>query len=166
MKNKLMILASCVLLLCATGCKKDKNKKDDNTPISNSETLVGKVSAPSWTASSDYDYNSSMTAIVKVNLAEQFPDRASDFELTGNDMLAAFIDGQCVGVSQPQDGLFFLFITEPVTASSTSGKQVTLRYYSAHYKNLFEAADVFPFENDARQGTVTEPYVPELKVVD
>ena len=162
MKNKLMILASCVLLLCATGCKKDKNKKDDNTPISNSETLVGKVSAPTWTASSDYDYNSSMTAVVRIDLAEQFPDRASDFELTGNDVLAAFIDGQCVGVSKPEEGLFFLFITEPVTTGSN--RQVTLRYYSVHYKNLFEATNVFPFENDARQGTVTEPYVPELKV--
>ena len=162
MKNKLMIFASCVLLLCATGCKKDKNKKDDNTPIAQEETLVGKVSAPSWTASSDYDYNSSMTAIVKVNLAEQFPDKGADFELTDNDMLAAFIDGQCVGVSQPQDGLFFLFITEPVTTGSN--RQVTLRYYSAHYKNLFKAADVFPFENDARQGTVKEPFVPEMTV--
>ena len=164
MKNKLMILASCVLLLCATGCKKDKNKKDDNTPISKEETLMGKVSAPSWKASSDYDYNSSMTAVVKIDLAEQFPDKASGFELTNNDMLAAFIDGQCVGVSKPEEGLFFLFITEPVTAGND--KQVTLRYYSAHYKNLFEATNVFPFENDARQGTVMEPYVPELQVAE
>ena len=164
MKNKLIILASCVLLLCATGCKKDKNKKDDNTPISKEETLMGKVSAPSWTASNDYDYNSSMTAVVKIDLAEQFPDKASDFELTGNDVLAAFIDGQCVGVSKPEEDLFFLFITEPVTTGDD--RQVTLRYYSAHYKNLFEAANVFTLENDARQGTVTEPYIPDLQVVE
>ena len=164
MKNKLIILASCVLLLCATGCKKDKNKKDDNTPISKEETLMGKVSAPSWKASRDYDYNSSMTTVVKIDLAGQFPDKASDFELTGNDVLAAFIDGQCVGVSKPEEDLFFLFITEPVTTGDD--RQVTLRYYSAHYKNLFEATNVFTFENDARQGTVTEPYIPDLQVVE
>jgi len=163
MKTKLMILASCVLLLCVAGCKKDKNKKNDNTPISNTETLLGKVSTPLWTASSDYDYNSSMTAVVKIDLAEQFPDKASDFELTDNDVLAAFIDNQCVGVSNPEEGLFFLFITEPTTA--TTDKQVTLRYYSAHYKNIFEANNVFPFENDARIGTVSEPFVPALSVM-
>jgi len=37
---------------------------------------------------------------------------------------------------------------------------VTLRYYSAHYKNFFEAKDAFTFANDAHLGTVAEPFVP------
>ena len=42
---------------------------------------------------------------------------------------------------------------------------ITLRYYSAHYKNLFEAKDAFVFRNDGRLGTIDEPYVPAFVVV-
>ena len=42
---------------------------------------------------------------------------------------------------------------------------VTLRYYSAHYKNLFEAKDAFVFRNDDHLGTVAAPYAPAFVVV-
>ena len=41
---------------------------------------------------------------------------------------------------------------------------VTLRYYSTHYKNLFVAADAFTFKNDDRLGTVAEPFIPIFAV--
>lgn len=43
---------------------------------------------------------------------------------------------------------------------------VTLRYYSAFYKNLFEAKDAFPFKNDDILGTIADPYIPALVVVE
>ena len=72
--------------------------------------------------------------------------------------LAAFIGDNCVGVASPKEGLFFLYI------AGTEGT-VTLRYYSAHYKNLFEAKDVFAFKNDDHLGTVAEPFTPTFVVV-
>ncbi|MBQ7530793.1 MAG: hypothetical protein IJT12_03735 [Paludibacteraceae bacterium] len=70
-------------------------------------------------------------------------------------MLAAFNSRSesCLGVASPKEGLFFLYI------AGTEGA-VTIRYYSAQYKNLFEAKDAFAFQNDAHLGTVAEPFIP------
>ena len=96
---------------------------------------------------------SSMTAVIKVDLAAQYPDKASDFVLDDNDLLAAFSGETCLGTATPQDGLFYLFV------AGINNDPVTLRYYSAHYKNLFEAKDAFPFVNDNHLGTVAEPLI-------
>jgi len=101
----------------------------------------------------------SMTAVVEVNLTAQYPNLASDFELNENDLLAAFVGDVCVDVRQPQDGLFFLFMAAPLSADITP---VTLRYWSANYKNLFEAPDAFPFVNDSHFGTISSPAVPSF----
>ena len=77
-----------------------------------------------------------MTAVVKVDLKAQYPEKASDWQLNDNDLLAAFNGETCLGVASPKEGLFFLYI------AGTEGA-VTLRYYSAHYKNFFEAKDAF-----------------------
>ena len=69
---------------------------------------------------------------------------------------------QCLGVAQLQEGYFFIYINSPAESSS----QVTLRYYSAFYKNLFEAKDAFPFKNDDILGTIADPYIPALVVVE
>ena len=147
-----MIIASCGLLLLAAGCK------EQNKP----ESFAGNVAKPTWTVPADYDYTSSMTAVVKVELAAQYPDKGADFVLDSNDLLAAFSGETCLGIASPQDGLFYLYIAAP-TANGNAA--VTLRYYSAHYKNLFEAKDAFPFANDTQQGTVATPFVPMFTVV-
>jgi hypothetical protein len=98
-----------------------------------------------------------MTAVVKVDLKAQYPDKAADFVLDDNDILAAFSGETCLGTASPQDDLFYLFIAGPVTGNPSS---ITLRYFSAHYKNLFEAKDAFSFVNDDHLGTVAEPLIP------
>ena len=159
MKTKLFIIASCTLLLLAAGCKNDKNNEPG--------TLSSNVSRPTWTAPAEHDMTSSMTAVIRIDLAAQYPDKAADFVLSDNDLLAAFIGDNCVGVASPdkQTGLFFLYISEiseNSEYSESSEKQVSLRYYSAHYKNIFVAADAFTFQNDAHLGTISEPLVPTL----
>lgn len=157
MKNKkyLYIFVLCALSLCTlVGCKKDPEKEPD--------TFVSNVARPTWAVPSDYDYSSSMTAVVKVNLKAQYPTIAADFALNENDLLGAFSGEQCLGVAQLQEGYFFIYINSPTESSS----QVTLRYYSAFYKNLFEAKDAFPFKNDDILGTIADPYIPALVVVE
>ena len=152
--NRLLIAVLTVLTVFAAGCKKEEP-----------ETFISNVSRPTWTAPEASDITSSMTAVVKVDLAAQYPETAKDFVLEDNDLLAAFSGETCLGVVQPQEGLFFLYIAGPNDQSPMTNDQlVTLRYYSAHYKNLFEAKDAFPFRNDDHLGTVAEPLIPQFVV--
>ena len=152
MKKLYFICMLAVVAICFAGCKKDTNAP---------ESFNGNVERPTWTAPEASDMSSSMTAVVKVDLKAMYPSRAADFVLNDNDLLAAFSGETCLGVASPQDGLFFLYIAAPVTGNPSS---VTLRYYSAHYKNLFEAVNALTFANDAHLGTIAEPLVPTLVV--
>ena len=135
----------------------------EKTPQNTPETFASDKARPTWTAIEQSDMSSSMTAVVKVDLKAQYPESAADFVLNEGDLLAAFSGETCLGTATLQDGLFFLYIAGQ-TSNSDSGltsksDAVTLRYYSAHYKNLFEAKDAFPFVNDNHLGTVAEPLI-------
>ena len=153
MKKSILSIMCCSLLLLA-GC--------NNQPTNTSEILAGNEPTPAWSDPTEYDYSSSMTAVVKVDLLNVYPESAKDWVLMENDRLAAFIDDVCCGVAVLQDDLFWLYITEP---QNPSGNTVTLRYYSAHFKNIFEADNAFSFENDSHQGSITEPLRPTFKLV-
>lgn len=156
-RNHFSIYSICLTLcmLAATavffsGCKKDSEPEP--------ETFVSNKARPTWTASPSGDITSSMTAVVKVDLKAQYPSIAADFKMTENDLMAAFIGETCVASAVPEEGLFFLYV---------DGKEgnVSLKYYSAHYKNIFEAKDAFPFKNDDHLGTVAQPLAPTFVVV-
>ena len=148
MKKLYFICMLAVVALCFAGCK------DKNAP----ESFNGNVARPTWTNPTQYDYSSSMTAVVKVDLKAQYPDVAADFVLQSEDLLAAFSGETCVGVgSQLENGLFNLMIVDAEGA-------ITLRYYSAFYKNLFEAKDAFAFKNDGRVGSIDSPFIPAFVV--
>ena len=157
--KKSFIFALCamstVMLVLFSGCKKDNGQGP--------ETLVSDKERPVWTVSEKSDITSSMTAVVKVDLKAQYPNLAADFVLSENDLLGAFADEQCLGVAELKEGYFFMYINGPVTENPSA---VTLRYYSAFYKNLFEAKDAFPFSNDDHLGTTAAPFVPALVVVE
>ena len=149
MKAKFLTIIACAAMLLLTGCK-GKNEPD---------SFISDKERPTWMAIEVPDMTSSMTAVIKVDLKAQYPETAADFVLNDNDFLAAFSGEICLGTAEPQDGLFYLFV------AGINNDPVTLRYYSAYYKNLFEAKDAFPFVNDAHLGTVAEPYVPTLEVI-
>ena len=131
-------------------------------------SLNGDIPQPSWSVPADYDYTSSMTAVVQVALKNQYPSMAADWHLNDSDRVAAFINDTCYGIAVPQDGLFYLYIAGPSTNDqrpTTNSEAVTLRYWSAHFKNLFEVKDVFAFKNDDHIGSVAEPFVPKFMVV-
>ena len=140
--KKIITIISCGLLLLAAGCKPKEE------PVDPQKALYGNVARPEWVAPEDYDYTSSMTAVISMD----------SLVTSSEDVLAAFIGDECRGIATYDSGLFYLYIAGP-------GETVTLRYWSAQYTNLFVAADAFPYSNDSQQGSYTAPFVPNLTVV-
>ncbi len=148
MRKLLLMALPCLLLLGAAGCK---GKSDEP------ENMKGSVPRPTnWVAPTDYDYSSSMTAIIRLPDALQATQKAED-------LLAAFdAAGHCLGVaslstkSGGEKGLFFLYITAPANEADNN---ISLQYWSAHWTNIFTHTDAFVFATDARQGTMDQPFV-------
>ena len=157
MKQKnIYAIALCVLFFALTGCKKKDKSQDPETFLSN-------IAQPTWTVPANYDYSSSLTAIIKVDIASQYPDRAAGWRIMPEDQLAAFVGEQCVGVAELHEDLFYLYITPP-NSENNDGDEITLRYYSAYCKNIFEAWSAFNFVNDDMLGTIIEPLKPVFTV--
>jgi hypothetical protein len=153
MKNTLLIIASCAVLLLEAGCK------DKNQP----ESIIWTADKPAWTAPADYDMSSSMTAVVKVDLsalytAEQLA--AANYRYSPDDLLAAFSGTTCLGVGTYKEeyGAYWLYIAAP-----ENGGEVTIRHYSATLKNIF-VSESFPFSNDTNLGSASKPYTPSWRV--
>lgn len=130
-------LLFCALLLITMGCG-NQNKPEEP------ESLNGNVPNPEWSVVQGDEIISSMTAVIQVN----------GLEASGDDVLAAFAGDECRGVADYEDGLYFLYISGPA-------EQVALRFWSAHYKNVF-VSEPFPFVNDSQLGTVGSPFTPEF----
>lgn len=145
----------CVAALCSLiGCKPE--------PVAH-DILSGSIEAPVWSAPDNYDYSSSMTAVVKVDLALTYPDQAKDFRHADNDILAAFIGETCLGVATWQEdaAAYWLYMVIPTSMQQADGGMlVTLRFYSEQYKNIFVSKDAFLFSNDTHLGSVSAPFTP------
>ena len=118
--------------------------------------LSGNKEKPQWTVIEQQDPTSSMTADVKVDLAQHY-SAAKDVPVTADDLLAAFVGDKCCGLTAPdKNGIFFLYIVDP----QGDDKQIRLRYYSAKLKNIFVTDQQFTFQKDAQLGNVDEPITP------
>jgi hypothetical protein len=153
MKNMMSLVRNCkllllsILLLSVAGCKKGVNEP---------QTIHGNQPRPSWVVTDESNLQSSVTATIKVTTLN---GQAIDDTMVGaDDLLAAFIGEECVGIAEYKDGLFYLYL-------SAEEGTVTLRYYSAYYTNLFEVKDAFVYRNNASIGTVSEPYCPQWVVM-
>jgi len=153
MKNMMSLVRNCnllllsILLLSVAGCKKGVNEP---------QTIHGNQPRPSWVVTDESNLQSSVTATIKVTTLN---GQAIDDTMVGaDDLLAAFIGEECVGIAEYKDGLFYLYL-------SAEEGIVTLRYYSAYYTNLFEVKDAFVYRNNASIGTVSEPYCPQWVVM-
>ena len=123
------MMISALLFLASCG-------KEEGDSVAEPNPMFGNITDPAWSVSTDYDYTTSMTAVIGVDLA-------------------AFVGDECVGLVAPSGTLFFLFIVPPQHAED--GNFITLRYYSSYYHNIFHSDDVFPFVNGSQQGTVNNP---------
>ena len=156
--KKIGQIAMCAaVLLLAVGCK---DKKDDpQVPEQETESIVGNVSKPAWTVTDDYDMTASMTAIVKVDMTSLYSDEQlseAKYELSDEDLLAAFSGDSCLGMAEWIDGVGHIYI-----GNTNAGVQsVQLKYYSTVLKNIFADTELIPFVVDENKGTVSQPYTP------
>ena len=131
------MIASCAVLLLAAGCK-------EQDPFVN----PGDVENPNWVITTENNMASSMTAIVQVAFAQN------------EGVLAAFMNEQCCGIAEYENGLYWLYISP---AAEEEG-EVRLRFYSPDLKRIFVTEDTFPFRNDDILGSVAAPYSPNWVV--
>lgn len=165
------IVAIMTLMLASCNISEPPDKPNEKETPNDTVKLGGNVQVPTWAVDSNYDYSTSMTAIVKVDLTINYA-LAVDGEgklvdsniIDSNDLLAAFIGNTCVGVANPTEGLFYLYINDDNSAEAV--KNISLRYYSAKLQNMFEAKDVLVFKNDDRIGTVLEPFTPAFTLAE
>lgn len=134
----LFLLASC-------------GKEEGGSAVVEPDSMFGNITDPAWVVDTNYDYSSSMTAVLTVDLQ----DADSLWTIDNADRLAAFVGDECVGVAAPSGSLFFLFIVSPQQSDGYS--IVTLRYYSAYYRNVFYSEEAFAFVNGGQQGTAANP---------
>ena len=156
--KRIIITTSFVLTFVLASCGKDNTSATPDT-IPERNIPTGNIPTPDWAVAGDYDYSSSMTAVVAVDLTQSYPDiTPADWQVDTADRLAAFAADECVGVTSltQADSLFFLYISAP----SESGADITLRYYSSRLHNIFQADDILHFENGARHGSVADPLTP------
>lgn len=151
-----------VALLAA--CSKENNNNNNTTPVDTipeRDIPTGTLRAPEWVVDSNYDYSSSMTAVVAVDLARTYPDiTPADWQLDTADRLGAFVGNSCIGLTAPSDSLFFLYI---VTPPQDAEGDIQLRYYSAQLHNIFLSDTLLHFENGARIGSVADPLTPAFR---
>ena len=149
-RNILTIALASLFLLAACG-------KEEGGSVAEPDPMFGNITDPAWVVDTNYDYSNSMTAVVSVDL--QGAD--SLWTVGSADRLAAFVGDECVGVAAPTDSLFFLFIVPTQQADVYS--PVTLRYYSAYYRNIFLTDTDFPFVGGSQQGTAAEPLLVQFR---
>ena len=153
--KKCIITLFALVGLVFSGCQKENITATD-TP-GTLGTPNGNVEKPLWSVDTNYDYSSSMTAVVEVALTLSYPQVANNWHVDSSDMVGAFYGDKCVGVAKPTPYLFFVYITAPEVGNT---EPITLRYYSSILKNIFYSNVVFPFSNGSQQGTVNQPLRP------
>lgn len=164
MKKLTIIL--CTTLLCLIGCNRNNNPEEDKYGEKGTGYLFSNKETPAWQAPTNYDYTSSMTVVIQISKLNGTPIKPS--AIGDGDVMAAFVGDSCCGKVEPIDGLFFLFITQPNSPSddttSISQLPITVRYYSAHYKNIFVAEAAFTYKSATHLGTDSEPIEPDFLI--
>ncbi|MBO8440760.1 MAG: hypothetical protein IAC51_08955 [bacterium] len=118
------------------------------------EPVYNTYENPHWTVGSYEGISESCTIVMDLpsNL-KPYQDEA--------DVVGAFIGDECRGVSTQQEGLFYII----VSGASNENGNITLRYWSARNKYMYQVNEVIPFEINAQKGTTDEPFVPSFSIL-
>ncbi|MCQ2195828.1 MAG: hypothetical protein MJZ28_12900, partial [Paludibacteraceae bacterium] len=111
-------------------------------------TLTGKeYSKPKWVAiTADGEYAYSMTAAFE--LPQSLKAKA-----TSDDIMAAFVGDECRAKASAKNGVFLLNIIGTAEESS----KITIRYWNATTKYIFEASSYFDYVPDMIYGEIDNP---------
>ncbi len=104
---------------------------------------------PHWAVESYEGLSESCTIVM------QLPDNLLPYQ-SEEDVVGAFIDGECRGVSIQQNGLFYII----VSGAADEVANISLQYYNVPLKYLYQVNEEIPFEVNGRIGTTDEPFVP------
>ena len=130
----------------------DSNPRTDFDISSNINVMAG-FSAdgpPNWELPGALEFN--MQLVGALLLAD------STFSVDENDLIGAFVDGECRGVSSPDpnlDGLIFLTIGSNIY----SGESVTFKAYIASQNIIVDLSEAVGFVSLSEVGTLLDPYV-------
>ncbi len=135
MRIKLSLFAVIASLLFFVSCEEE--------PVYNT------YENPHWAVESYEGLSESCTIVM------QLPDNLLPYQ-SEEDVVGAFIDGECRGVSIQQNGLFYII----VSGAADEVANISLQYYNVPLKYLYQVNEEIPFEVNGRIGTTDEPFVP------
>jgi hypothetical protein len=135
MKKNLFIYALIALTLTLfSSCEKEEYNTYEN---------------PHWAVTSYEGLSASCTIVMDLpNNIKPYQDE--------DDVVAAFINGECRGVSTQQNGLFYII----VSAAADEVANIDLKYYNVSNKYMYQVAEQIPFEINKRIGTTDDPFIP------
>lgn len=137
--------------LIFTGCGNDE---DDPTEEKNYTKPK-----PEWIVSNPNQYSVSMTAIVSL------PDDLTQ-DISEGDLLAAFINGECRGISnrvKVEDAFLFYVL---VKANSEENGKVQFKYYNTKKSYLYETQPFLNYDSETSYGSADNPQVLNLSIVE
>lgn len=112
------------------------------------------AAVPTWQVNaSAYEFSMTVTAVLNTE------GRISTNE---NDLVAAFINGECRGVAHPgtyltPEGHAMVFLQ--VYSNTIIGENVTFQLYNADDDKVYDAVNVESFQNDLNLGSAAKPLV-------
>jgi hypothetical protein len=110
---------------------------------------------PVWTALGNQQFNMSVIAVIKDN---------EGVSKDSNDILAAFVDGQCRGIASPDPSVSgFVFLTIGSNAAPGVVENVTFKVYRANQDKIVDIKESIPFENQGEVGTLDAPWIVSTK---
>ena len=141
-----------ILALLMTACSKDDEK-----------TQLSIDARPAWTEVTQGVVPQGMYIIMD---ADGLPTvDGVRISVHTDDLLAAFVEGECRGVSKPYaeiDGKTHFYLKVRSTEADTGSVSVELRYYSALRQHIF-TSQTFSFVANDNLGTLDEGYQPIWK---
>ncbi|WP_167615121.1 LamG-like jellyroll fold domain-containing protein [Maribellus sediminis] len=128
-----------------------------------SETLDIQVKAqgekPDWSVNpGDFDYSMAIYAKLRIN---------NIFSRDADDLIAAFVDGQCIGVAnveyEERNDMWYAFLTVYNNSTTQSGIVYKIYDSSTGIVYLAEAGETINFENNKIIGTPADPKIFDAK---
>jgi len=144
MKNLITIITLGICTMIITGCSKDTEPYEEHT-------------IPDWSVQTPWLLPNSFTAIVAI------PDNINVYA-TDDDMLAAFIDGECRGLGTlvRTDGSEKRVYYITIRASDTEDGEIIFKYFNSRLSYMYQAKQSVPFVTDGTYGTYDSPVILDL----